>query len=97
MLCDPAHATLTASELVDALKSKYTTAVHLGTVSSGHPFQADPWDPVSKQAINMITRLNQASRIYLKTDALDQQVGLQVLEKVKDDVDCSFICARTHP
>jgi hypothetical protein len=88
---------LTASNLLDALKSNYLTTVHLGTVSIGHPYGTDPWDPVSKQAIEMISRLNSAGRIYLTTDALDLRVSLQVLEKVNGYVNCLFFHLRENP
>ncbi|GKY97138.1 hypothetical protein MPSEU_000672200 [Mayamaea pseudoterrestris] len=91
--------------LLQALKAHYTIESVKLTHPHGLPPPRDSWDASLKENIAILLRLNAFGRKYLANDPTDRNIGLSVLEKAKDDMDCLFvhmrenplICKREHP
>ena len=90
----------TLSSLVEAVKTNYSLhelSLKLEASIVGSVDTADVFDPDDKKTIDCFVSLNRDGRRYLTHEPANQTLGIQVLGKVKDDLDCLFFHVRENP
>ena len=84
---------LTSPALCQALETNYT----MWRLKLSYPCIRDDWDPLLRQTLNTYIWLNRSGRRYLATDPGNVRAGIQVLEQVKDNLDCIYCHLRENP
>jgi hypothetical protein len=95
ILCDFPENKNSASEIVAAVKRNYVLE-EFSVLQIGRE-EVRFFDPNQQSVLNSILCLNKAGRRYMVEDPTSVGKGVQVLSKVRDDLDCLFLHLQENP
>lgn len=80
-------------QVIKAVEESYTiTEADVNWIST-----EEYWGVLIEKSIHLVCVLNRAGRIYLRNDPANRSAGVNVLEKVNDNLDCLFFHLRENP